>query len=228
MLTDSVSDLLFVSEPSGVDNLLGEGIPREKIHLVGNIMIDTLLANLDRASQSDALDRLDLATKSYVLATFHRPSNVDTPQRLTSIVDALDEAQQNSRIVLPVHPRTRRALEATGLTRRLEEMPGLTFTEPLGYLDFLRLMSASAAVVTDSGGIQEETSILGIPCLTLRDTTEWPETLNGGLNRLVPDPCDLSQTLRSVLAAPPQPIERGSLCDGRAAERIVDIILAQF
>ena len=226
VVTDVISDMLFVSEPSGVENLHREGIDPKKIHLVGNVMIDTLLNNLERAGESRILDRFELAPENFCVVTLHRPSNVDYEKTCVEIIDALDDIQRKRTLVFPVHPRTRKNLERMNLLSRIQRMDNVIVSEPLGYLDFLRLMSMSALVMTDSGGLQEETAILGIPCLTLRETTEWPETIDGGTNRLVrPVTDDIVQSFHEVMD---KETERSrimsDLCDGKAAERIVNII----
>lgn len=225
ILTDTISDLLFVTEPSGVENLRREGIAEEKIHLVGNVMIDTLLAHRQLADKSAVLDQLGLTPGRYGVVTLHRPANVDDPAVFGGICDALDEIQHTLMLVFPVHPRTRGNLERNGLLARLQAMPGVRLTEPLGYLDFLKLMTTAATVLTDSGGIQEETTVLGVPCLTLRENTERPITITQGTNQLVGlDP--------GRILAGYQRIREGrithripELWDGRAAERIADRLL---
>ncbi len=184
VLTDAISDLLFCTERSGVDNLAREGIGAEKAFLVGNLMVDSLLRHRERCKSSAILETLKLLPGDYAVLTLHRPSNVDDRAVLTGILDALAEIQKDVPIVLPLHPRLRKALVDFGLNRRLAAMNRLRVTDPLGYLDFLRLMSEAGIVLTDSGGIQEETTILRVPCLTLRENTERPVTLDVGTNRL--------------------------------------------
>jgi UDP-N-acetylglucosamine 2-epimerase (non-hydrolysing) len=185
ILTDSISDLLFVTEQSGIDNLKREGIDSKKVHLVGNVMIDTLLANRQRAQKSDVLQRLGLSPKKYGVITLHRPSNVNVTDKFQQIVSAFEEIQKETKLVFPIHPRTRDNIKGGELEKQLKAMLNLLLLELLGYLDFLCLMSNAAVVITDSGGIQEETTILGIPCMTLRDNTERPVTITEGTNRLV-------------------------------------------
>jgi UDP-N-acetylglucosamine 2-epimerase (non-hydrolysing) len=225
VLTDAISELLFVTEPAGVANLQREGVAADKIHLVGNVMIDTLLAHRELAAQSNALERFELTAGKYGVVTLHRPANVDDPAIFGGICDALEEIQRTTPLLFPVHPRTRGNLKQNGLLRRLEAMRGLRLTEPLGYLDFLKLMSTAAIVLTDSGGIQEETTVLGIPCLTLRENTERPITIEQGTNQLVGlDPAKILAAYRGVRAGG---IEHRvpELWDGRAAERIADIMV---
>ncbi|HXV76386.1 MAG TPA: UDP-N-acetylglucosamine 2-epimerase (non-hydrolyzing) [Candidatus Polarisedimenticolaceae bacterium] len=229
MLTDAISDLLFCTEQSGVDNLLAEGVAAEKIFLVGNVMIDTLLRHRRAAEQSTVLERLGLVDGGYAALTLHRPSNVDDPAVLSGILDALEVVQHDMPVVFPVHPRTRNALARSPLGRRAEAMGGLRLIDPLGFLDFLKLTSAARCVLTDSGGIQEETTILGVPCLTLRENTERPITAELGTNRVVgTDPARILAAYRAVIAEQTPRATAPPLWDGRAAERIVEILLREL
>jgi len=176
VLTDAISDLLFCTEQSGADNLRTEGVADEKIHLVGNVMIDTLLSNRQKAENSTILDELKLSAGAYAALTLHRPSNVDDAAVFGRILDALEVIQRDMPIVFPIHPRTRKNLSGSPLGARVEAMGNLRLLDPVGYLDFLKLMSCAKLVLTDSGGIQEETTILKVPCLTLRENTERPIT----------------------------------------------------
>ena len=225
ILTDSISDLLFCTEQSGVDNLKKEGISHDKIHLVGNVMIDTLLKNRSRAESSNILHRLQLDGDRYAVLTLHRPANVDDQKVFGKILDALDIIQKYMPIVFPIHPRTRNNLFSAYWGDRVKNMTGLKLLDPIGYIDFLKLMSSASVVLTDSGGIQEETTILQVPCLTLRENTERPATVEYGSNRLVGMNTEKIITAFKVIEyeriincqAPP-------LWDGKAAERIVEII----
>ncbi|MBI3895517.1 MAG: UDP-N-acetylglucosamine 2-epimerase (non-hydrolyzing) [Acidobacteria bacterium] len=226
IVTDAVSDLLFVSEPSGIQNLKREGVPDHKIHFVGNVMIDSLLEHRKAAEESKILERLNLAaTNRYALVTLHRPSNVDEPEKLRGLLEALAELTQDLPVIFPMHPRTRnKAIEASLQL----ELDRLIVTEPLGYLDFLHLMSAAAVVITDSGGVQEETTVLGVPCLTVRENTERPATVEQGTNRLVgSDPAHLLRSVRTVLQGDRSPSRLPELWDGKAAQRIVEVLLRQ-
>ena len=220
LVTDAISDYLFASEPSGAANLLAEGVAREKVFLVGNVMIDTLLCFRERASREPILERLGLEAGGYAVATLHRPSNVDDPEQLRGLVGVLECLAERLPVVFPVHPRTRGRLEAAG------GLPGrLLLTPPLGYLEFLRLTSEARLVLTDSGGIQEETTILGVPCLTLRENTERPVTIEQGTNRLAgTDPAQILAAALEWLDAPPARRPPPELWDGRASARILDII----
>jgi UDP-N-acetylglucosamine 2-epimerase (non-hydrolysing) len=224
VVTDAISDLLFVSEPSGMKNLSNEGVSGDKVHFVGNVMIDTLLHHRASAEASDIRSRLGLdPSANYALVTLHRPSNVDNPAVLGGWIRALVSLAQDLPVVFPMHPRTRRNAIEAGLEA---ELNSLTISEPLGYLDFLNLMSRSSVVVTDSGGIQEETTVLGVPCLTVRKNTERPATITFGTNRLIgSDPRDLLRAVRQVLRGPRRVGRLPALWDGRAAQRIVEVLV---
>jgi len=221
LMTDAVSTWLFTTEPAGDENLVREGIPRTRIHRVGNVMIDTLLAHLERARELDTLGRLGLEAGEYAVLTLHRPSNVDDPERLRSLFGVLEEVNREIPVVFPVHPRTRAAI-----ADRLEgHEPALRTCAPLGYLDFLRLMSSARFVLTDSGGIQEETTVLGVPCLTLRENTERPITCSEGTNTLVgSEPEAIRAEVRKLLEGAPRRGRVPELWDGLAARRIVDVL----
>ena len=184
ILTDAVSDLLFVSEPSGETNLLKEGRGPQDIHFVGNVMIDTLRRHLDRARQTSVHDRLHVHKGRYGVITLHRPANVDCRETFDGICEALATIQQELPLVFCMHPRTRNQAEKFGLLGKLGSLPNLQITAPLGYLEFLHLMAEARAIFTDSGGIQEEATILKVPRLTLRENTERPITLTHGTNML--------------------------------------------
>jgi len=225
LLTDSISDLLLCSEPSGVENLRREGVADSKIHLVGNVMIDTLVKNRERAQQSPILEDLGLTAGEYVVLTLHRPANVDDATVLGRLLDAFEAIDRDCPIVFPVHPRTRNNLAKLGLSERIEGLTNLRLIEPAGYLDFLRLMSSAKAVLTDSGGIQEETTILRVPCITLRPNTERPITAEIGSSRIVGnDPAKIIEAWQSIQSntwpTPQVPL----LWDSHAADRIVTVI----
>ncbi len=180
-LTDAISDVLFVSDPAGVENLAKEGVSNERVFFVGNVMIDTLVAAKGRAMESRVLETLGVREREYALLTLHRPSNVDDPKTLALLLETIDEIAKKTRIVFPVHPRTRARIAAHGITL---DPSRWSVVEPLGYLDFLKLTASAKVVLTDSGGIQEETTVLGVPCITLRENTERPVTITEGTNVL--------------------------------------------
>jgi len=218
--TDRVSDYLLAPSPDAVDNLRAEGYREDQIHLVGNVMIDTLLANLDRARASDVLDRYGLSKGGFGLVTLHRPANVDDPEVLAGLLKALGEIAGRCPLVLPVHPRAAGKLADIGVPGGIKLVP------PAGYLDFIALQDAARVVLTDSGGVQEETTALGVPCVTLRDNTERPITVEQGTNVLAGrDPARIVSTVHTVLDGPPAP-RRPELWDGRASDRIAEVLLA--
>jgi UDP-N-acetylglucosamine 2-epimerase (non-hydrolysing) len=225
ILTDAIAELLFVTEESGVANLRREGIDPARIHLVGNVMIDTLLAHRDAAARSDAVERLGLQAGGYAVLTLHRPANVDTPVVLRGILTPLAELARTMPIVFPVHPRTRSVL--AGHATLLASGHGIRPIDPLGYLDFVRLMSDARLVLTDSGGIQEETTILGVPCVTIRENTERPVTVTHGTNRLAGTTAEgVRRTIETILAADVAALPPPPLWDGHAATRIAETIEA--
>jgi UDP-N-acetylglucosamine 2-epimerase (non-hydrolysing) len=225
VVTDSLADLLLTPSRDADQNLLSEGVKAEKIKFVGNVMIDTLFRNLERAKTSNVLDRLGVMPSCFCAITLHRPSNVDHKEKLAGILKALDVIQRQLPIVFPIHPRTRARLDEFGLDEIAERQTNLVLIEPLGYLDFLQLFSNSRLVLTDSGGIQEETTALGIPCLTLRQNTERPITVTHGTNRVVgSDPDVIVKEALSALNNPMKTSSPPELWDGNASVRIVDAI----
>lgn len=228
IVTDALSDLLFTTERGAMENLRREGIAEEKVHFVGNVMIDTLLRHRERAEALDVPGSFGVPPGAYAVVTLHRPSNVDTPEALAGMVDVVAGVAERLPVVFPVHPRTRSRLAEAGLLARLEAEPAVRLTEPLGYLEFLGLLAGARIVLTDSGGVQEETTILGVPCLTLRENTERPVTITHGTNRLVgTDPARILAAVDETLAAPRPEGRRPELWDGRAAERIVDTLVSR-
>lgn len=239
IVTDHVADLLFVTEESGIKNLLQEGIPAGKIHLVGNTMIDSLLAFQPKSDSSTKLDELGLRAKQeifpYALLTMHRPANVDNPEAFREILSGLEELAVQCPIVFPVHPRTRKKIEEFGLQLPGDISPndlhgsgrpcaGILLTDPLGYLDFVCLMKHAAIVVTDSGGIQEETTCLGVPCVTVRDNTERPVTVEKGTNIIAGT---AQEGIRAAIRRQREGQHQHGVpqfWDGRAATRIVDVL----
>ncbi|HKQ46797.1 MAG TPA: UDP-N-acetylglucosamine 2-epimerase (non-hydrolyzing) [Phycisphaerae bacterium] len=228
VLTDRLSQLLFVTEPAGMTNLAAEGIDAAQCHLVGDTMADTLLRYLPRARQTPMLANLGLTPGGYALLTLHRAGNVDDPNILAGILDGLSDVTARIPVLFPVHPRTRGRIAEFGLSDRVARMSGLRLIDPLGYLDFLGLMASAKLVITDSGGIQEETTILGVPCATLRESTERPYTVETGTNTLVPPTSEaMRAALPQILSAPPRIATKSPLTDGQAGERIAAILLAQ-
>ena len=220
VLTDRLSDLLFTPSRDGDENLRQEGIDPARVHFVGNVMIDSLHAALPRARESRIHQRLELGLGNYALATLHRPANVDEPVALGRLLSALTEVAAHVPVVFPIHPRTRARLPR-GL-----DAPGLRLVEPLGYLDFLALIADAKLVMTDSGGIQEETTALGVPCLTLRENTERPVTVEVGTNQLVgTDPARVVAAACEVLAGGARRGRIPELWDGRAAERVAGVLV---
>ena len=227
ILTDSIADYLYVTEQSGLDNLKSEGVADDKVFFVGNCMIDSLVEHLDKASKLQTLQQYHLTPKGYAVATLHRPSNVDNKQVLENIFSTLDIIQRDMPIIFPIHPRTRKMLHTFGLDQQIENMSNLVLTDPLGYLPFLRLMSQSRLLITDSGGIQEETTYLKIPCLTLRENTERPATVDMGTNQLVG--MEPERILAGYNTAMNTSFEKAvipPLWDGAASQRIIENIIA--
>ncbi len=226
LVTDQLSDLLFTTSRDADENLAAEGIGAGKVHFVGNTMIDTLEAHLPRALEGAVLEGFGLEPGGYAVVTLHRPSNVDDPAGLRLLVDMLHEVAGRLPVVFPVHARTHERLTQFGLESSVKERAFLITCDPLGYLDFLGLMAKARLVLTDSGGIQEETTVLGVPCLTLRKNTERPVTVWEGTNRLVDpdDPAAIMAAVDETLAAPMPGLRRPELWDGHAGERIVQVI----
>lgn len=225
VLTDRITDHFFITEESGLDNLLREGEPQEKLHFVGNTMIDTLVAFEPQVQASDVLAQLGLGNGGHVLMTIHRPATVDVPERLSELLDLIAEVSATRKVVFPIHPRTVKNIEAFGLKAKCDAIKGLVLTEPLDYFAFQKLIATCAFILTDSGGIQEESTFRQVPCLTLRPNTERPSTVTIGSNELVPLEMD---AVRKAIAR----IENGTfkkgqvppLWDGHATERIFDVL----
>lgn len=226
VLTDAIADFLFVTEEDAIGHLLKEGRPRECIYFVGNVMIDSLRHFLPIAQNSRVGEDLGLKNGAdwgrFAVLTLHRPSNVDSTERLSQLLSAVDAIAAQVPVVFPVHPRTQQRLAQTGVTHHSQ----LRLIPPIGYLDFLCLLSKAALVLTDSGGIQEETTALGVPCLTLRENTERPITISEGTNLLIgTDPARVVAAAHDVLAGKGKTGRIPPLWDGHAAERIVEILL---
>jgi UDP-N-acetylglucosamine 2-epimerase (non-hydrolysing) len=224
ILTDRIADYLFVTEESGMANLRQEGEPEDEIFFVGNLMIDSLVHFREKASQTTIMTELGVDDGEYVLMTMHRPSNVDHPEGIEQLLQLIEGLAAERRVIFPMHPRTRNRIDEFGRAQRLDAIDQLVLLEPLGYLEFLRLMEGAAVVVTDSGGIQEETTFLGVPCLTLRENTERPVTVEEGTNELMPlDPERVLGRANEVTVQDWSP-QRPPKWDGRAARRIRDIV----
>ncbi|MFK7809335.1 MAG: non-hydrolyzing UDP-N-acetylglucosamine 2-epimerase [Saprospiraceae bacterium] len=230
ILTDSISDYMFVTEESGMKHLKQEGVPDEKVFFTGNVMIDSLCYYQEKALQLPLLEKLDLEKGKFVLTTMHRPSNVDHPDKIKKILSVFERVGQTMKVVFSMHPRTEKNIKKFNLQEQLKAIPNLIVLKPQGYLEFLNLMSNSGLIITDSGGIQEESTYLKVPCLTVRDSTERPITITIGTNVLIPE-LDVDQILeqfqqcfyksKADAVIPP-------LWDGKAATRIVDELLKAF
>ena len=226
VLTDRISDLLLTPSMDGNENLIKEGVDPAKIHLVGNIMIDSLVNHRQKAMTSTIHQELGIAEGSdYALVTLHRPSNVDVVSGLNMLLDAFSYIGKQIKLVFPMHPRTRKNIERLSLQDKLEDIPNLYITEPIGYLDFMKLQMNAKLILTDSGGIQEESTYFGIPCLTLRENTERPITITEGTNQLVPlnSQSIIDYTMR-ILGGD---VKKGSIpkyWDGKTAERVVALL----
>jgi UDP-N-acetylglucosamine 2-epimerase (non-hydrolysing) len=225
LVTDALADLLWTPSPDGDANLLREGIPPARIDRVGNIMIDAFEMLRDEIAASRWPLRHGLTEGAFAVVTLHRPSNVDDPERLAALVGTLERVARRLPLVLSLHPRARKRLEETRLLGRLEAGQGLRLTQPLGYVEFMSALTAARFALTDSGGVQEETTYLGIPCLTLRDNTERPITVSEGSNRLV-KLASLEAGVERVLAGPRRIGKRPELWDGATAGRVVASLLA--
>lgn len=227
LVTDSIADILWTPSPDADENLTAEGVPVEKITRVGNIMIDSYELMRERIEASGERNRLGLEAGEYAVVTLHRPSNVDTRDQLNSLVNQLKGIANRLPLVFPVHPRTRKNLEKFGLWQEMEEAPGLQVIEPLGYVDFMNLVCSARLTITDSGGLQEETTYLGIPCLTLRTTTERPITITEGTNRLV-SAAELVPAVDMILAGQWSHGRKPQLWDGHTAARVTEDIQSRL
>jgi len=225
ILTDSISDVMCCSEPSGVENLLREGRPEGAVHLVGNVMIDSLIRMRDRFDRLDAFDRYGVKDSGYALLTLHRPANVDDPRVLAGICRELAWLAHRQPVVFPAHPRTLERLKRFGLLHTLTDLPGFHLVVPVGYLESLSLIAHARMVVTDSGGIQEETTFLGVPCLTLRENTERPVTLTHGTSTLIGhDWKRFRDCVERIGAEKSTPGTDIPCWDGKAGVRILEVL----
>lgn len=229
IVTDALADFLFTTSRGAGVNLQREGVPAEKIFFVGNVMIDTLMKHRARAVALGTPAKFGLQPDNYALLTLHRPSNVDIPEVLAGILNALATIQQEIPILFPAHPRTVKRIKEFGFQEGLTGCPNLHLVEPLGYLEFLDLMAHARLMVTDSGGIQEETTILGVPCLTLRENTERPVTVTEGTNLVIgSDPDRIRKEIQHILLGCTLPNRTPELWDGQSTERIVSILHQHF
>lgn len=224
ILTDSLSDLLFITEKSAIENLQKEGCEPGKIHFVGNVMIDTLKRHLQKAKKSTIADSLNI-NLPFGLITLHRPSNVDNPVLLKALIECFIEISNNLKLIFPIHPRTKQNLDKFGIMPLLKNTQTITLIEPLGYLDFLCLVDKAELILTDSGGIQEETTYLGIPCITLRENTERPVTVTEGTNYLIgTDTRKIIETVSLIREGKGKDASIPKYWDGKAGDRIVEVI----
>ena len=227
ILTDSISDYLFVTEKSGLINLGNEGVDDKKVFFVGNCMIDSLVSILDFTESSDIFEKLSLGEEGYILVTMHRPSNVDPEDRLEGLVDMLNSISLHKKVLFPIHPRTRKNLEKFGLLKKLSG--NILLTDPIGYIDFVALLKKSDLILTDSGGIQEESTYLGVQCVTFRTSTERPSTVEEGTNHLVGEDFKIAESV--VLDVINGNMKKGKvpeLWDGKAGERISEILVNEL
>jgi UDP-N-acetylglucosamine 2-epimerase (non-hydrolysing) len=241
MVTDSITDMFFTTSQVANENLRKAGVPEERIFFAGNVMIDTLLANFSRLVKPDIFDTLKLQPKKYIMLTLHRPANVDDSDCLAELLNAIHDNANDYPVIFPVHPRTRKVindfspavLRSCGLA--VEGSEGLAvpasihLTEPMGYLEFNYLVKHAFAVITDSGGITEETTVMGVPCMTLRDSTERPETCTVGTNELLgTDPAAIKPAMQKLFAGQWKKGGIPEKWDGHAAERIVEVIIREL
>lgn len=226
VLTDRISDILLTPSLDADENLINEGVPSDRIARVGNIMIDSLIEHREKAKNSQIISKLGIQNhESYVLVTLHRPSNVDEPAGLELLLSAFAQIGKSAKIVFPMHPRTRKSIERFGLGKMLENIDNLLMTEPQGYLDFMKLQMGAKLILTDSGGIQEESTFFGVPCLTLRENTERPITITEGTNQLVPlDSQSIVEYTNRILDGEIKIGRIPEFWDGKTAERVAAVI----
>jgi len=221
LVTDSIADVLWTPSPDGDENLLAEGVPAERIERVGNIMLDSFEMMRERIESSTIREELGLVDQRYGVLTMHRPANVDDPEVLGLLVDQLCAVAAKLPLIFPLHPRTRQRLDSFGLMEKLSSEPGMRLTEPMGYIQFMSLVSGAVLAVTDSGGLQEETTYLDIPCLTLRPNTERPITITEGTNKLI-KPAQLLEQVEKALSGDWPSGRKPDLWDGKTAARCID------
>ncbi len=230
VLTDRISDILLTPSLDGNEHLRTEGVPDEKVFFVGNIMIDSLIEHAEKAKQSCILEELNIpTTEPYILITLHRPSNVDEANGLSMLLDSFKEIGRSIKLVFPMHPRTRKNITRLGLDDALASIPNLIVTEPIGYLDFIKLQMHAKLILTDSGGIQEESTHFGIPCLTLRENTERPITITEGTNKLVElSSAAIIYETQQILQGKQKQGKQPKYWDGHTAERVVQVLDTWF
>lgn len=228
IVVDRLSDYLFTTEEAANKNLRKEGISADKVFFVGNVMVDTLLKNKRKAVKSKILGKLGLEKKKYGVLTLHRAETIDDKHELSKALDAVSEVQKKIKLIWPMHPRTKKKISEFSLIHKVESMQNLVVTEPLGYLDFLHLMANSKFVLTDSGGIQEETTVLGVPCITMRNETERPVTVTQGTNVITgTDASAVKREVEKILAGHAKKGRRPKYWDGRAARRICSVLIRE-
>jgi UDP-N-acetylglucosamine 2-epimerase (non-hydrolysing) len=230
VITDAIVDMLFVTEQSGMIHLAKEGVSDEKVHFVGHVMIDSLIYFREKASKETILDEINISSKDYILMTMHRPHNVDNEKGLKDIIQIIKNAAKHKNVVFAIHPRTSNNMKKFGLYEELESIEGLHLLGPQGYLQFLKLMDNAALIITDSGGIQEETTYLQVPCMTFRDTTERPVTVELGTNFLMKDlnPETVRIQMEDILNGNAKQGVIPPLWDGKASERIANILVEKL
>jgi UDP-N-acetylglucosamine 2-epimerase (non-hydrolysing) len=230
IVVDNISNYLFVTEQDGLDNLQKEGVLDNKVYFVGNVMIDSLAYYLQKSKSLTIMQDLGVQSKGFMLLTMHRPANVDTPEGLGSILEIIEKASEHLSVIFPIHPRTRNNMEKFGLSDKLKSIKNVILTEAQGYLEFLNLMYNAKLIITDSGGIQEESTYLKIPCLTFRDSTERPVTVTLGTNQLLTDlnADTVYEKLLEILAGNTKIGSIPPLWDGKTAQRIADILFSKF
>ncbi len=230
IITDAICDDLFVTEHSGLINLAKENVPDEKVHFVGNVMIDSLVHFRKKAARDSILKKIGVKSKEYILMTMHRPHNVDYEKGLKDILQIIKNAAKHKHIVFAIHPRTTNNMKKFKLDKKLEAIKNLTLLGPQGYLQFLKLMDNAALIITDSGGIQEETTFLQVPCMTFRDTTERPVTVELGTNFLMQDlnPVSVKKQMEAILKGKTKKGIIPPLWDGQTSERIANILVEKY